>query len=175
VFKSLKANKCTSITHRIVAIGSDGIITKGDNNPRVDDGPITPDEIVGIVLYARRGNRTINIYNGKCGLVYARIMHFFMRFKSIILRFLSFPYHIVSKSGILRGLMPGNKKLRIIYINRPSGIESQLIMGKYIIGKRSNENWVILPPFKLFIDETTLPKNDTPSYDPQINNDNISL
>jgi hypothetical protein len=48
-------------------------------------------------------------------------------------------------------------------------------MGKYIIGKRRNENWVILPPFKLFIDETTLPKNDTPSYDSQINNDNISL
>ncbi len=163
VFKSKRLNKNIIITHRIISIDKTGIITKGDNNPHIDNLPVNPSDILGLVVYTKRGNRLIHVRNGKTGLLLAKTIHLLLRLKTITLRVISYPYNLVSKTGILRRIIPRNTKQRVINLKRPGGIESHLLMGKYLVAKRGpgSSNWTILPPFKLFIDEKALPAVNT--------------
>jgi signal peptidase I len=177
VFKTKKCGKDITITHRIFSFNKTGIITKGDNNPRIDDLPVNPSDILGLVVYAKRGNRLIRVHNGKTGIFLAETIHLLLRIKSITLRVISYPYNWVSRTGMLKTLVSPGTKQRVINFQRPGGIESHLLMGKYLVAKRrpGNPKWTILPPFKLFVDEASLPKNDLTSYDQLTNDDNISL
>lgn len=58
VYSGLCSSGGESVIHRVVSIGSSGLITKGDNNPQPDQGPagiatspITPDCLVGKVVF----------------------------------------------------------------------------------------------------------------------------
>ena len=44
---AFKLDDGTLVTHRVDKINKDGIITKGDNNKRVDDGVVTANNYVG--------------------------------------------------------------------------------------------------------------------------------
>ncbi|MGQ9688683.1 MAG: signal peptidase I [Desulfobaccales bacterium] len=49
------------IVHRVVAIKADGVITKGDNNPTVDERLIAPPEILGRVTAIERQGRLLPV------------------------------------------------------------------------------------------------------------------
>lgn len=165
VYKSKKANKETYITHRIISIENSSFITKGDNNPRIDDLLVDPSNILGLVIYSKRRNKLIRIRNGKSGILFSNVVRLLMRIKMLALRIIVFPYHWVSKLGILRKFVPRNMTQRVINVQRPGGIESHLILGNYLVAKRrpGTNRWIILPPFKLFFDENTLPSPELPN------------
>ncbi|MGD8776215.1 MAG: hypothetical protein PVF76_16570 [Syntrophobacterales bacterium] len=51
----------------------------------------------------------------------------------------------------------------MISFNRDAGTELQLVMGQRVIGRRleGKTRWHIQRPFRLFVDETSLPENKT--------------
>jgi signal peptidase I len=153
----------TNITHRIISITPDGVVTKGDNNPSPDIGYLKKEEIVGFVKYSKRGNRFIKIYGGIWGRIFSSTMRVYLTFKRLAMRLLVWPYNIMARSGICRVFVPARMKPRIVSFKQPEGMESRLLMGKRVIGKLSprDKNWIIYPPYKLFVNETNLtPKNN---------------
>lgn len=153
-------DKCT-VTHRIVRIDSRGIKTRGDNSSSIDPWMLSPDNIVGRVVCAQRGNMRHSISGGLKGLLYPRIIRG-IRMIDLKVSLLFHPtYHRLARAGVLRRWLPTRLETRIVSFDGPRGSELQLFIGHRVIGKLasgSNE-WIIRRPFRLFVDEESLPKH----------------
>jgi hypothetical protein len=147
------------VTHRVFSINSRGIRTRGDNSLHFDEWFLSPENIIGRVICAQRGKKRVRIYGGLIGRMLAFVLRLFLVFK-IRLYFRSRPSYLrLARSGFFRRCFPARLKTRVVSFKRPSGIELQLLMGKRVIGSRppGESCWKIRPPFRLFIDETSLP------------------
>jgi signal peptidase I len=143
------------VVHRVIAVNPDVIITQGDNNAGSDE-PILPENILGHVISVQRENLTVTIHGGKKGLLIAKVLRIKKALSLKISRILHPLYHALAGSGIFRIT---RFETQILCFERPEGTEMQLLLGKRVIAKRhagSNE-WKIRRPFRLFIDETSLP------------------
>ena len=129
-----------NIVHRVIALGSQGIKTRGDNNLYCDPWSVVPEQIVGYVKRAQRGRRWHRIPGGHAG----RLAAMFVRATRCALASLMFRR------------LPATK---IIAFRRTEGTELQLLMGRRIIGVLApgESTWVIRWPFRLFLDEASLP------------------
>jgi hypothetical protein len=142
--------------HRVVRVTSEGIRTRGDNNNRMDTWVLRPENVIGQVVRAARGKRRRPIYGGIAGRLWA----FGVRVFKVLLKFPSLVYHLLARSGLFRYLLPLHKRMRVISINQTSGRELQLLLGRWLVGRRKPgmEQWWIRRPFRLFIDEASLPQ-----------------
>ena len=158
VFQSLEGMQY--IVHRVVAIDSRGVITRGDNNSFFDLLALRPEEITGKVVAARRGKKNIVILGGGLGLLYARILWSLKPFNRLLARLLHPGYFYLSDSGIFRRALPSSIKPRIVTFRKPDGVEMQLLLGKKVIGRRRQgwDRWQVRAPFRLFVDESSLPE-----------------
>jgi len=156
VFMSPNDNR--SVTHRVVAVDLRGIRTQGDNNSEVDPWVLQHDNITGRVVYAQRRNRQLRIYGGTAGRLFAVVIRSIRIIRLHTFSLLRPFYRYLVRSGVLRKCM--SVQTKIVYFNRPAGIELQLLMGRRVIGRRLPESnkWQIHPPFRLFVDETSLPQ-----------------
>ena len=158
VFQSLEGMQY--IVHRVVALDSRGVITRGDNNNTIDKRILRPEEITGQVVAYRRGWRTVRIPGGIAGILYARTRRCIQYFKSRFSCLLQPLYRRISDSGIFRRVLPSRFKPKIVSFRKPDGVEMQLLLGKKVIGRRRQEwdCWQVLPPFRLIVDESSLPE-----------------
>jgi signal peptidase len=146
------------ITHRVISVDKEGIKTRGDNNSDIDSFILKPDNILGRVVYARRGNRRLRIYGGLAGRLFVYTVKVLKKIDTGISFLLHPIYHWLSKTGLFRRLVPLRLKPRIISFKRPAGVEHHLVMGRRVVGKRlpGKVDWHIKRPFRLFIDEKSL-------------------
>jgi len=146
--------------HRVISVNSQGITTQGDNNSNIDSYILTSDSIVGKVVYAKRGSTQLRIYGGMTGRLFLLTIKATHMVNLKILTFLRPIYRWLARSGLLRCFIPTRMKARVLCFGRPTGKELQLLMGKHIIGrlKPGKNRWQIKRPFRLFLDETSLPK-----------------
>ena len=147
-----------TITHRVIAIEARGVVTRGDNNNQIDPWYLQPHEIMGFVSTARRGTNTMEVINGKTGIIYARLRWVIKHADRTISRPLHPLYHQIANAGILNRLLPSWARPRVVHFTKPSGQEAQLLMGKQVIGRRrpGAAQWQIRRPFRLFIDQSLL-------------------
>lgn len=148
------------ITHRVISADPNGIRTHGDNNNNIDYFLLKPNDIIGKVVSVWRGNRNIRIHGGKIGeliFIKNRVLRKLDRKISALLHPL---YHRLAQSGIFRLCLPSSLMPRFITFKKPSGNEVHLFMGKHVIGKLlpGKEKWKIQRPFRLFVDESSLPQ-----------------
>ena len=54
--------------HRVGAIAPDGLVTQGDNNPRVDAMPVSQEALLGRVTRVERAGRVHPVRRGRWGL-----------------------------------------------------------------------------------------------------------
>lgn len=152
----------TKIVHRVVSVDSQGIRTRGDHCSHVDSWALSPDHVIGRVVYAQRGNRRRRIFGGTIGRIFAgavRAIHLIDRAVCFLLR----PtYDWLIRMGFFRRWMSGKMKMRVLFFKRPYGTELQLLMGRRVIGRwlPGRTRWHIRRPFRLFVDEAELPKMD---------------
>ncbi len=151
----------SKVVHRVVSVDSNGIRTRGDNCNRIDPWVLSPDQIVGRVISVHRRNRRRRIFGGFWGSVFAgtaRALYAIDSHTSILLRPF---YDRLARSGILRRLVPVSIEPRVISFNHSGGSELQLLMGRWVIGRRlpGMARWHIRRPFRLFVDEDSLPRN----------------
>ncbi|HOD35461.1 MAG TPA: signal peptidase I [Syntrophales bacterium] len=147
------------VVHRVVSTGTAGIRTKGDANLSRDSWEIRQKDIIGRAVSVERGGRVITVAGGLKGCLAAGFLGLVRKLDHRSSWVLHPVYHFFSRSGIARRLVPESVAPRIITLTRKNGEERQLLMGNKVIGRRlpGETAWRIRRPFRLFVDERTLP------------------
>ena len=144
------------VVHRVASITPVGIRTKGDNTGLVDPWVIQPDDVIGRVIRATRGKTRRIIYGGTVGRLWSRGL----RCLKVVQHGLSFFYHRLARSRLLKLLIPIQKRTRIIAINKGDRRSFKLLLGNWLIGhyEPGMTQWQIQRPFRLFVDVQSLPR-----------------
>jgi len=145
------------VVHRVMAINSQGVITKGDNNPTLDSRILAPQEILGRVTTIQRQGRTLPVPREVPAALY--ILKGRQWFDRVVFSLLQPLYHQLAQSGLFQGRLAAWMKPRLIYFSRGASPEWQLWLGKLLIGRKKahQPHWSIRRPFHLFVDEASLP------------------
>ena len=151
----------SKIVHRVVLIDSEGIKTQGDNNYDLDQWILSPEQILGRVVSVQRGKRRRRVFGGLTGQLFHSLVRAINVCNSSVSAILRPSYNRLSKWGIFRRCMPAQMRPRVIFLKRAAGTELQLHLGRRVIGKwlPGHKGWHIRRPFRLFVDEETLPEN----------------
>ena len=149
------------IIHRVVSAGSRGIKTRGDNCSRVDQWLLSPDRILGRVVYKLKGRRRRRVFGGSLGHLFGMIIRAINAIDQGVSVLLHPAYQWSARAGMFRRLLPAQMTPRLISFARPEGTEFQLLMGRWLIGRRlpGRSRWYIRRPFRLFVDEDSLLEN----------------
>jgi signal peptidase len=147
------------IIHRIVSIRQEGIRTQGDHSTQLDPWILEPGEIIGKVVSARRGNSKVRVITGLAGHIQALAFRTWVKMDDLASPLLHSSYRWLSRKGLVRRLMGGNSRIRILSLQKPEGVEYQLLFKNHPIGRRrpGSLTWEIKRPYRLLIDESTLP------------------
>jgi signal peptidase I len=153
----------SKIIHRVVSVDLQGIKTRGDNSDKCDPWVLRPNHIFGCVVSAQRGGRRLRVLGGLLGHFFAmaiRATNIIDYNLSLLIRPL---YHRLAMAVVLRRWLPQRIKPRVISFKRDGRSELQLLMGRRVIGRwlPGKSGWTIRRPFRLFVDEASLPKNKT--------------
>jgi signal peptidase I len=151
----------SKIVHRVTSVNSDGIKTRGDNCNYEDDWVLRREDILGRVLSAQRGNRRFTVFGGRLGYSFAMVIRATKTIDSILSPLVSPFYQRLARGGGFRRCLPSQMRPRVISFNRDTVTELQLVMGRRVIGRRleGKPGWHIRRPFRLFVDEASLPEN----------------
>jgi signal peptidase I len=152
------------IAHRVKSLTSCGFRTRGDYNARSDDYVVNPRDVLGRVVFAERDGRVRRIHGGKIGALMGHLAH--VR-RGVITAVLWVPrrlYGLLAGSPTVKRVTSGRLSTRVISFNRPSGTELQLFLRDRPIGvlRPGEEKWVIRAPFRLLVDERSLPRPSHP-------------
>ena len=75
-----------------------GFITRGDNNPKNDEEPVTQENLIGTVTHYERNGKIHKVWNGRLGLMRARVLHGRLYLIRAVKFFLRKPYRMVKKT-----------------------------------------------------------------------------
>jgi len=151
------SDKLFDVVHRVIKKEKDGVITRGDNNNKIDPDIVPYAAIIGIVLSAKRKNKIFKVRRGIYGLAIHKVM---------LLRKYTFPYlffapakviNAISQLGILE-VFHKCIKTKVVYVNRNGNNEKLLYYKNIVIGRflKDSNSWRIIFPYKLFIDKSKL-------------------
>ena len=148
------------VVHRVSSVNAQGIRTRGDKNSGTDPWILSPHRIVGRVVWAQWGNRRRSIYGGLRGRSYSLGIRVTRMIDSKISSLLHPIYHRLAQTGALRPWLPARIQTRVLSFDRSTGTELQLLMGRRVIGRLlpGRNEWMIQRPFRLFINEASLPR-----------------
>ena len=151
----------SKIIHRVVSVNSHGIRTRGDNCNQLDPWVLDPGHILGRVAYSRRRNRRRRVFGGPVGRLLAVAIRGIHSIDSSVSELLRASYNRLARVGTFRRFLPASIEPRVISLSRPAGTELQLIIGRRVIGRwlPGMTRWHIRRPFRLFVDEDSLPRN----------------
>ena len=149
----------TPIVHRVVSVDKKGIKTKGDNKIAIDDCILQSNDIIGRVVSAQRGKKEVKILDGFPGRIYASTLEAGKRIDMVFSTILRPAYRWLTRTGIFRKMFSRWIHTQVLYFKCGTGMEMHLQLGRRIIGRRlpGQNQWHILRPFKIFIDESILP------------------
>lgn len=153
--------ECT-VTHRVACVDSHAIRTRGDNSSSVDPWILSPDNIIGRVVYLKRGNRRLRIYGGRMGRLFAAAVRAIHIMDSRISTLLRPAYYWMARAGVFRRWVPARLKIRVVSFKQPGGMELRLLIGRRVIGRflPGRNQWLVQRPFRLFVNEASLPQSD---------------
>lgn len=148
------------IAHRVVTVDFRGIRTRGDNNTHEDCYIVNPSEILGKVEYAHRGSKEFQVRGGHCGRLIGRVLRIRKRLINAAVFTLRPVYRMPTFAGMFAPLIPQRIRPRVIRFERADKTQLQLLMGKRLIGvlPPGAKRWIIKPPFRLFVNEASLPR-----------------
>ena len=122
------------VVHRVMALRSEGFITRGDANPSPDEGFVTPDQLEGRVAALERDGTTRHVFGGRVGHLRAGLARIGQRLGRPARRIASAPYCLLRASHIVRHWW--NPKLRTLSLATPQGA-----LVKFLHGNRTVARW----------------------------------
>jgi hypothetical protein len=148
------------VVHRVVSTGPGGIRTRGDANSCRDAWSLSEDNIIGRAVTVERRGREIPVARGLKGRLLAALVSALRKTDHLASHVLNPCYRGLARSGIFRAVLPPALRPRVITFERDGRREMQLLMGRRPIGRfaEGDREWRIARPFRLFLEETALPK-----------------
>jgi hypothetical protein len=146
------------VIHRVAAVKPWGLVTKGDNLAFVDDWILKPGDVLGQVVAIHRQGRILPVPRQAPASLY--LLKARQWCGQAVSRLLQPLYRRLARSGLFQGRFSDWMKPQVLYFSRAEGPEWQLWLGNLLIGRKlpHQEHWTIRRPFRLFVDETTLPQ-----------------
>jgi len=153
-------DKGTTVVHRVVAVDSGGIRTRGDNNSTDDPRVLPAGDVIGRTEAAQRGPRRWVVrggWRGRLELRCARLVRGIRRYAGPLPHRL---YSLVAGLGPFDHLLPVSYRPRLVRFGTPYQVFLKLLMGRHTVGQcdRYFEKWQIRRPFRLFVDERIIRK-----------------
>ena len=151
----------SKVVHRVTSVNSDGVRTRGDNCNHEDGWILNREHIFGRVVSVQRGNRRGRVFGGSIGQFFGLAFRAIHTIDVGVSSRLRPVYNRLAMTGIFRRWLPPGMKIRVISFDREEGTEIQILMGRRMIGRwlPGMKRWYIRRPFRLFVDEDTLPEN----------------
>lgn len=152
-------NGTMDVVHRIIAVRDGVVITRGDNNNKIDPYNVHFDHITGKVTGAKRRRRRISIKGGKSGFFIHKLMLFRKYARPYALAPFRFISNRIAASGLFN-MFHSALDLKIVQIQRNHDSLRILVSGNRAIGKQmaGSGEWRIRFPYKLFINKDRLLK-----------------
>jgi hypothetical protein len=154
-----------NVVHRVIAVRADGLLsTQGDNNEQVDACPLNRTDVIGRVTRVNRRGTSRVVRGGSVGLMIGTAARFRNTSRRILVRLLRPVYRGLAGSPLFRWAA-AKMEIRVVSFTRCSGgCELQLMMRDRCIGRLlpGQTEWQIKPPFRLLVDEKSLPTGETP-------------
>jgi signal peptidase I len=147
------------VVHRVVSLNTKGIKTRGDNCGNIDSWSLKPENIYGRVIAAYRGETSRKIANGFMGMVAGKFCQFRRLTINTIAMLLGPVYRYFSAAGLIKWLMPNRLQPHVASFKANHDVSYKLLLGKRVIGFYDDtlHKWHIKRPYRLIIDETSLP------------------
>jgi hypothetical protein len=152
------------VVHRVARVTAAGIFTRGDNNSREDEYLLRREDIQGLVVAAWRGRKRREIARGFRGRWNGR----WLRLRRLMDRGVSPLLHPLYRSLSLRGrfarCLPPSFRPRVVVFRDHEQDRFRLLLGERVIGRyeERERQWRIQRPFRLLVDERTLPGRTEP-------------
>ena len=161
-FHSPAENK--TIVHRVTGISAAGIRTRGDNNPSADPGLVQPEQVIGRVITALRGQRHRHIAGGSAGRI-TRICSQVRRnvlIRAGIMYRIARPFLICTRTVFRSGSF--GMRQRVVLFSARNRITLRLFIGNRLIGEFHSKKagWSLRFPFQLIVDVKDLPVVEKP-------------
>lgn len=147
------------VVHRVISTGPDGLQTRGDANPHADGWIVRQADLVGRAVEVERRGKLMPVAGGLAGRLLAACIRT-ARWADHLASYILNPcYRGLARCGICRALLPTSLRPKVITFERDGAREMQLVLGRRIIGRRpaGTGTWSIRRPFRLFVDEQSLP------------------
>jgi len=152
------------ITHRVVEVSDDGVVTRGDNvQSQVDPWMLRPGDIVGCVTTAERAGKERQVWGGAVGIAYHGIHRRRVRLGRAWRRLFYAAIRTVNLGRWLSSLhlwtiVSPSLRPRVLAVRRPRGTELLLLMGSSIIGRHvpGGHLWSIRYLYLPFVDKAFL-------------------
>jgi len=150
------------VTHRLVSVRGGELRVRGDNNSRTDPWLIPPESIVGRVSQVKRTARFRKLASGPVGSVYGVLIGGVNGARRQLFYLGRPAYRWLASRGGLHRLWPFGLPFKVMAVRRDEGLEFKLVLAGRVIGKLPphQHRWWIRPPFRLLIDEKSLPHPD---------------
>jgi signal peptidase I len=100
----IEAEKETHCVHRVVSFADKGLFTRGDNNLKNDEALVTEENFIGKVTHYERDGKIHKVWNGRLGMLRARVLHGRLHVIRTVKIFLRTPYRLLKKTGIVAKL-----------------------------------------------------------------------
>ncbi|HEX7523761.1 MAG TPA: hypothetical protein VF357_06140 [Candidatus Deferrimicrobium sp.] len=152
------------VVHRVARATTAGISTRGDNNAMEDHVLLQFEDIQGRVVAAWRGRKRREIAGGFRGRWNGR----WLRVQRLMDRGVSPLLHPLYRSLSLRGrfarCLPASFRPRVVVFRDQGQDRFRLLLGERVIGRYEEQErqWRIQRPFRLLVDERTLPGRTEP-------------
>jgi signal peptidase I len=148
------------VVHRVVSTEAPGIRTRGDNNRGPDPWVLRVDDVLGRVAAVRKGSKWVRVQGGLWGTAWARTLAVLRGLDRGASRVLHPAYRWLARAGVLCAWLPQRLRPQVLSFERPGGVERLLLLGGRVIGRRppAADQWQIRRPFRLFVDESSLPE-----------------
>jgi len=147
------------IVHRVIAVEADRFRARGDANPGADPWLLNGEHLIGRVTAYERNGDLCPVAGGRRGRLRALVTRTIRKVDHHSSSFFHPIYRSLSRSSILKRLIPGSLRPRVILLRKEGDTEMQLLMGRRVIGRRTagGSGWTIRRPFRIFVDEEGLP------------------
>jgi hypothetical protein len=151
------------VVHRIVRVEASGLRTRGESNSLDDPYTLAERDLIGQVVAAWRGRRR-RIRGGRVGLTQAQWIRWLQAADRALSCLLHPLYCALAASGLLRRLVPARLRPRVVRFVVDGQQQLRLLVGHQVVGQYDprRQQWQIRRPYRLLVDEATLPRAPSP-------------
>jgi len=147
----MEGEKETHCVHRVVSLTEKGFYTRGDNNPKNDEEPVTEENLIGKVTHYERNGKIHEVRNGRLGLLRGRVLHGRLHFIKAAKFVLRRPYRMLKKTGLVAKIW--RPEIETIYFETQDGLLVKYVhKGKTVASCWTESNrWWFRRPYDFVI------------------------